>query len=900
MTDLNPDGRIAVVGVDCRVPGARDHAELWQHLLHGHDAITDLDDAALLGAGVPGASLADPRYVRRAAVVDGTDRFDASFFYLSAREAERMDPQLRMFLQASWAALEHSGHDSEQYPGRIGVFAGSLASTYLLHNVLTGAFDGRLDRLRDDLPTLMGNDPNYLATRVSYHLNLTGPSIAVQTACSTSLVAVHLAAQSLLGGECDLALAGGVALRFPHEAGYRHNPDGITSATGTVRPFDAAADGTLFGNGAGVVVLKRLADAVAEGDTVYAVIRGSAVGNDGADRVGYTAPGIAGQAAVLTEALAVADVDPATVSYLETHGTGTRMGDPIELAAIRAAYPAAPGAGPLTIGSVKANLGHLSTAAGVVGLIKCALMLHHRTLVPTPHFDAWNPECAADGGRPRVGVATQPWPAGDTPRRCAVTSTGMGGTTAHVVLEEAPARPPAPAPRPVALLPVSAKSPAALQAARTALAEHLATADAPALDDAAYTLAIARRTFNYRTVVVAADRAEAVAALRTGNAPHDSGAPADTPVVFLLPGQGTQYQGMGRGWYEHLPVFRATLERCARVLQPELGFDLCELLYGDDGHDLTSTRLTQPALFAVEYALAEQWLAWGVRPAAMIGHSVGEYVAACLAGVFDLPDALRVVAERGRLIDALPGGAMAAVTLGARGPGPVPRAGRLDRRRQRARRVHRGRPRRRGRRTDREARRRRHHPPPGRHLARIPLRDDGRRRGPPRHAAAHGAAAPAAHPVPVQPHRHLDHRRGGDLRRVLGRAPARHRPVLRRPGHRAGRTQARLPRGRPRPDPRHIHPAAPRAGDRRACRTVGGPGPRRGRGDDSGDDRGRPALGGRAAHRLDRLLPRRRAAGAPADLPVRGGAILDRARIAGAHRRPAVLPARRPGREAAA
>ncbi|MFF5333359.1 SDR family oxidoreductase [Streptomyces sp. NPDC013181] len=679
------DGRIAVVGLDCRLPGARDHTEFWRDLLAGTERIADVDEDTLSAAGVPPESIADPRYVRRASAVEDADLFDASFFYLSAREAERMDPQLRMFLQCSWAALEHSGHDSEQYPGRIGVFAGALTSTYLLNNVLTGekGFNGSIRRMRQDLPTLMGNDPNYLATRVSYHLNLTGPSISVQTACSTSLVAIHTAVQSLLSEECDVALAGGVALRFPQEAGYLHESDGIASASGTVRPFDAGADGTVFGNGAGVVVLKRLADALADGDTVWAVVRGSAVGNDGADRAGYSAPGVSGQAAVLAEALAVSGVDPADVSYLEAHGTGTRMGDPIELAAAAQVY-AADGAPPLTVGSVKANLGHLSVAAGVTSFIKCVLMLHHRTLVPTPHFTAWNPECAVEGTRFRVGTAAEPWDGGDRPLRCAVTSTGMGGTTAHVVLEEAPptgGRPRAHA-APVVVLPVSAKSPAALTAARTALADHL-EATAPAetgesgdtgLDDTAYTLATARRTFNYRTVVTAPDRATAVQALRSGDPRHahqDSGQPADRPVVLLFPGQGTQHPAMGQGWYEHLPVFRDTLDECAELLLPHLGLDVRDVLYpalrgtgaASGAPSLDRTLLTQPALFAVEYALARQWQAWGVRPAALVGHSVGEYVAATLAGVFRLPDALRVIAARGRLVDELPGGVMAAVML---------------------------------------------------------------------------------------------------------------------------------------------------------------------------------------------------------------------------------------------
>ncbi|MFE0803650.1 beta-ketoacyl synthase N-terminal-like domain-containing protein [Streptomyces sp. NPDC058812] len=678
-------GRIAVVGLDCRVPGARDHHEFWRNLLAGTDHITALDRERMREAGVPEELLSDPRYVPKAAVVEDADTFDASFFFLSSREAERMDPQLRLFLQSSWAALEHSGHDSEVYPGRVGVFAGSLTSTYLLNNVLTGerGFNGSLQRMSQDMATLMGNDPNYLTTRASYHLKVTGPSIAVQTACSTSLVAVHVAAQSLLAHECDLALAGGVALRFPQEAGYLYETDGIASATGTVRPFDAGADGTVFGNGVGVVALKRLEDALAEGDTIWAVLAGSAVGNDGNDRAGYTAPGVTGQAAVLSEALAVADVNPATVSYLEAHGTGTRMGDPIELTAAAQAY-GAEGAQPLILGSVKANIGHLSSAAGVIGLIKCVLMLRHRTLVPTPHFREWNPECPVEGTRFRMGTEVEPWRSQDGPLRCAITSAGMGGTTAHVVLEEAPdtaslSAKAAPAPA-VVVLPVSAKSPTALEAARTALADHLeATApqeDNPLgdteLDDAAYTQATGRHTFDYRAVVTAPDRATAIRALRTADprfVHQDSGHPSDRPVTFLLPGQGAQHPAMGQGWYEHLPVFRGVLDECAELLRPHLGLDLRDALYPElrghrgERHDLNRTGLTQPALFGVEYALARQWMAWGIHPTALIGHSVGEYVAATLAGVFRLPDALRVIAARGRLVDELPAGVMAAVMV---------------------------------------------------------------------------------------------------------------------------------------------------------------------------------------------------------------------------------------------
>lgn len=667
------DRRVAIVGLSCRLPGARDVRAFWENLCGGVESIRPLPDDELRRHGVGEETLSDRNYVKAASVVDGADLFDASFFYLSAREAQKMDPQLRLFLEGAWQALESSGYDSERFEGSIGVFAGSLLSTYLLQLYADPAGHGAdIQRFLRDMTARIGNDSNYLATRASYHLNLTGPSVSVQTACSTSLAAVHLAAQSLLAGECDLALAGGVSIRFPQELGYFYEPDGIVSPDGRCRPFDARARGTVFGNGMGVVVLKRYAEAVADGDDIWAVLLSSAAGNDGAGRVGYAAPGVSGQRRVLAEAVAAAGIDPDTVTYVEAHGTGTAMGDPIEFEALSQVYPAgSAGPGSCVLGSVKGNVGHLSVAAGVIGLIKTALMLRHGRIPPTLHFEEWNPRCDASVSRFEINRELREWPSGG-PRRAAVSSFGMGGTNVHMVLEEAPPQRPWGASRPYSVLPLSAKSPAALEVARQRAVEFLREHPEVPLADVAHTYALGRRTFNHRCLVTAADSERAAHALDTRDVQtvlEGTGQPAPRPVVFLFPGQGAQRARMGADAYEHEPVFRRAVDECAELLRPELGFDLRDVLYPDlrgiagPADNLERTELAQPALFVVEYALARLWESWGVRPDAMAGHSVGEYVAACLAGVFELPDALRLVAARGRLIQDLPRGAMAAVPL---------------------------------------------------------------------------------------------------------------------------------------------------------------------------------------------------------------------------------------------
>ncbi|WP_369211093.1 type I polyketide synthase [Streptomyces flavofungini] len=664
--------RVAIIGMAGRFPGAGDVETLWNNLAQGREGITALTDEDLAEAGVDPASLARADYVRAKGALDDADLFDEGFFGFSPREAELLDPQHRVFLECAWHALESAGVDPARFDGRIGVFAGAGLNTYLLFNLMNNQ---QVLDTSGMYQVMLASDKDFLATRTAYKLDLRGPAITVQTACSTSLSAVHLACQSLISGECDIALAGGVSVSAPLRAGYLHEPGGILSPDGTCRAFDADAQGTVPGNGAGIVVLRRLADARADGDGVDAVILATAANNDGSLKAGYTAPSVDGQAEVVTEALELAGVDPATVGYVETHGTGTPLGDPIELAALTRAYGAGSDGGDhCAIGSVKSNLGHLDAAAGVTGLIKAALSLKHEAIPPTLHWERPNPGLKLESGPFYVNTALRAWPREDEPRRAGVSSFGIGGTNVHVVLEEAPAEEPA-QPHEGAddaartrLLPLSAKSASALAEAAGRLADRLESAADLPLDAVAHTLARRRAQFDHRAAVVARSGDEAVSALRRlAQGPPPAAAADDAPVAFLFPGQGSQYPGMARGLYERRGVFAAEFDRCAELFTPFLGEDLRTLVLGaDDPHGaerLRRTRFAQSALFCVEYALARQWQSWGVEPRAMAGHSIGEYVAACLAGVFSLRDAVRLVAARGRLVQEMPPGAMLSVFL---------------------------------------------------------------------------------------------------------------------------------------------------------------------------------------------------------------------------------------------
>ncbi|WP_170158697.1 non-ribosomal peptide synthetase/type I polyketide synthase [Micromonospora noduli] len=656
-----PDTAIAVVGMALRVPGAATLDAFWSNLRDGVESLTTLDDADLIADGVAPEEFNHPDYVRALGVLDDPAGFDARFFGFSAREAQLLDPQHRIFLECAWEALEHAGHPFDSTTPVTGVYAGVGESSYLLHNLLPNAdLVARVGAFQ----TSIGNDKDFLPTRVSYKVNLRGPSISVQTGCSTSLVAVHMAAQALLAGECDVALAGGATV-IARRRGYRHTQGGILSADGHCRAFDAEATGAVAGSGAGVVVLKRLADAMTDGDLVHAVIRGSAVNNDGDRKVGFTAPSVDGQADVIAEALAVAGVDPGTIGYVEAHGTGTPLGDPIEVAALTSAFGDLP-PGRIGLGSVKTNVGHLDTAAGVVGLIKTVLALRAGEIPPSLHFRTANPELALDASPFHVVAARTPWPGGV--RRAGVSSFGIGGTNAHVVVEEAPTRAAGQESRRRHLLPLSAATPTALDTAADRLAAHLSAHPDTPLAEVAYTLQRGRRTLPYRRTVVGGSPTEVVEALRRPAA-RSAETATDRAVLFTFPGQGAQRTGMAHALYVAEPVFRSEVDRAADLLTPLLDTDIRDLLFPADdqretaAEQLRQTRYAQPALFVVEYALAKLWAHWGVRPAGLLGHSVGELVAACLAGVFALPDAVRLVAARGRLMQAAEPGVMLAVPL---------------------------------------------------------------------------------------------------------------------------------------------------------------------------------------------------------------------------------------------
>ncbi|MEN3615160.1 SDR family NAD(P)-dependent oxidoreductase [Plantactinospora sp. ZYX-F-223] len=679
---------IAIVGIAARFPGAADVNQFWHNLRNGVCSVTRLDDERLMAAGVSSELLRDPALVKAAFLLEDSDLFDAGFFGYAPREAELMDPQHRILLECAWEALESAGCDPAQYQGLAGVYAGGGMSTYLLNNIA-----GHRDLVAavGSNQVKIGNSNDFLATRLSYKLGLEGPSINVQSACSSSLVAVALACQGLLGYQCDIALAGGVAVDVLKERGYLYQEDGPFAPDGYCRTFDARARGTVGGDGVGLVVLKRLHDAMLDGDHIHAVIKGSAVTNDGALRAGFTAPRADGQAMAITTALANADVDPVTVQYVEAHGTATILGDPIEFAALTTAYRADGGQRRYcALGSVKPNIGHLDAAAGIAGLIKTVLSVEHGQIPPMLHYERPNPRIHLDDSPFYINTELMPWPATPGPRRAGVSSFGLGGTNAHVVLEQAPERPTSARDDREQLLVVSARSEPALDCASDRLSDYLRRHPDVPLADIAFTLQTGRRPFPYRRVLVCATASDGRAALdarvdgrllsavTTGTARRQ--------VAFLFTGFGDQYPQMGRELYEQEPVFRDAIDGCAAIVADRLDRDLRDVMFDDatppsrpagapdfrtllqqpqvPDHHLYRPLYGYPALFAVEYALVQLWGAWGVRPAAMIGHSLGEYVAACVAGVFSLEDGLRLVVERAERIERLPEGVMLAVPLG--------------------------------------------------------------------------------------------------------------------------------------------------------------------------------------------------------------------------------------------
>ena len=664
---------LAIIGMAGRFPGARDLDAFWRNLAGGVESIRRLKASDLRAAGVAPEVYERDDFVPATAPLEGADRFDEAFFGYLPREAELMDPQHRHFLECAWEALEHAGYDPSRCPGRVGIFGGVARNTYLLETLRRDpAF---LDSV-DEYSGLLGSERDFPVTRVAYKLGLRGPAVNVQTACSTSGVAVHLACQSLLAGECDMVLAGGGRILVPQGAGYRYQDGGILSPDGHCRAFDAEARGTVRGSGMAFVVLRRLDEALDDGDTVHAIIRGTAVNNDGAERAGYTTPGLRGQAEVVAEALAISGVSADSIDYVEAHGTGTAVGDPIEVAALTRAFRrTTQRKGYCALGSVKTNIGHLDAGAGVTGIVKTVLALQHEQIPPSLHFRAPNPEIDFESSPFFVNAQARPWPRGEKPRRAGVSTFGLGGTNAHVILEEGPAAGHPAAPGVAAaerwdLLPLSARTEEALEQATARLADHLDDHPEQALGDVAWTLQAGRKAFEERRFVVARERRDAVEALRDPGRPTAARAGMEgRPVAFLFPGGDAQHPGMGRGLYGSEHTYRTAMEECLGVLDHDLAGTVRTLLLEpertpDAAERFQRPSLALPGLFATEYALARLLENWGVRPDVVAGHSLGEYVAACVAGVLSLEDALSLVALRGRLFEELPPGGMAAVPLG--------------------------------------------------------------------------------------------------------------------------------------------------------------------------------------------------------------------------------------------
>ncbi|MCM3337224.1 SDR family NAD(P)-dependent oxidoreductase [Paenibacillus sp. MER TA 81-3] len=659
---------IAVIGMAGRFPGARNVEEYWGNLKNGVESVRFFTDGELEAAGVDPEMIRHPRYVKAKAVVPDAEWFDSDFFDYSPREAEVIDPQLRMFHECAWEALEHAGYDTEQTNGAVGLFAGASASIYWQ----LVAMLSRSESTAEQFAALALSDKDFLSTRIAHKLNLKGPSVNVDSACSTSLLAIHLACRALLMGECRMALAGGVTVTVPHTEGYLYEEGMVSSPDGHCRAFDARAKGTVGGEGAGVVVLKPLKQAVADGDHIYAVIKGSAANNDGTRKIGYSAPSIEGQAEVIRAAQRMSRVTPESISYVEAHGTGTTLGDPVEIEALKLAFQTEK-TGFCRIGSVKTNIGHLNSAAGIAAFIKTVLSLEHKQLPPSLHYDTPNPKIDFANSPFVVNTELTAWTNEHHPLRAGVSSFGIGGTNVHVVLEEAPPQADGDEGRALKLLLLSAKTESGLEQATVRMREHLRTHPDMPLSDAAYTLHIGRRAFRHRRMLVCSSVEEAQELLATMPPERVHSRICDNDqarLVFMFPGQGAQYVNMGLDLYNREPDFRKAADRCFDIVRPLLGADLKEILYpagggavSDCGERIKQTDVTQPVMFIFSYALAQLLMKWGLKPSAMIGHSAGEYVAACLAGVMSLEEALELVVLRGRLMHSVPPGAMLSVPL---------------------------------------------------------------------------------------------------------------------------------------------------------------------------------------------------------------------------------------------
>lgn len=654
---------IAVIGMACRFPDADSPDQFWSNLIGGKESIRELSPTELEAEGIGPHIYENAHYVKAASILEDIDMFDASFFDVTPIEAATLDPQHRIFLETTWKALEDAGYNPYTTRHRIGLFAGSSINTYWMHTILPNP--DVIDTLGINQIRIL-NAPEFLATRAAFKLNLRGPAVNLQTACSTSLVAIHLASQALLSGECSMALAGGVTVRVPHATGYFFQEGMINSPDGHCRAFDEKAAGTITGNGCGVVVLKPLLQALEDGDSVYAVLKGSAINNDGNEKIGFTAPSELGQTQVLTSAWQVADVEPSTLGYFEAHGTATPMGDPIEIRALQQALKGVTGPKTCFLGSVKTNLGHLDAAAGVAGFIKAALALKHRQIPPSLHFNTPNPLIDFSKGPFRVATQLQDWPKEDHPRRAGISSFGIGGTNAHVVLEEPPVLQATASDQPQLLF-LSAACAKSLETHLGNLAHWLETHPEASLADVAFTLREGRKECDYRQWVVAGTTAEAAAQLRAKLQSVAKPIAKAPELAFLLPGQGVQFPGMAKVYYETIPAFQSALDLQLGMMPTELGATLRDLLLGEDTPEnasrLARTEFTQPAIFLTDYAAATWLMDMGLTPQALLGHSLGELVGACLAGVLELRDALRLVTTRARLMGALPEGGMLAIGL---------------------------------------------------------------------------------------------------------------------------------------------------------------------------------------------------------------------------------------------
>ncbi|MDM5297138.1 SDR family NAD(P)-dependent oxidoreductase [Bacillus pumilus] len=646
---------IAIVGMAGRFPGASSLEDFWQHLVNGEEMIHFFTEEELQNAGLDAAVYQHPQFIGAKGRLKDIEGFDADFFNYSAREAELMDPQFRLLHECAWEALEDAGCDPDRMAGKIGVYTGTSPN----HEWLT-RFAHQMDAT-EQFSAMLLNDREFFSTQLSYKLNLHGPSVTMQTACSTSLVNIGMACQALFNHECDAALAGGVTVSSPENIGYIYQDGMIQSKDGHCRPFDQQASGTIFGDGAGIVLLKRYEDAVRDGNPIHAVIKGVGVNNDGNRKAGFTAPSVEGQAEVLKETYEKSGIDPASIGYLEAHGTGTKMGDPIEISALSQVFK---GTDPLTIpiGSVKSNVGHLNSAAGIAGLFKAILAMQHKTIPPTIHYESPNEDIPFKDTPFYVNQKAMYWKETDGPRRAGVSSFGIGGTNAHMIIEEGIKAKKQPASKQKQLLVLSAKTDTALVALTDQLKQYVLNHPQVPLEDIAYTLRYGRKQFPYRKAIVLSTADEWLQQKQIETNVYRS--KKWRKAVFMFSGQGAQYADMMHGLYEAEPVFKWEIDRCFKYVLETEDVDLKAVVFSEDREShITKTSNAQPLLFIFEYALAKLLQHSGVQPESMIGHSIGEYVAACLSGVFTLESALTLVMARGRLMQNMEKGAMLSIQL---------------------------------------------------------------------------------------------------------------------------------------------------------------------------------------------------------------------------------------------